>query len=106
MTAQEIFSQKVASKLNENPQKSKSIGGVYEFNVNNAQSTVWTIDLTKDADFVSEGSSGKADVTITINESDLSDIIQKKLNPQMAFMTGKLKVKGNMGMALKLGSIL
>ena len=106
MTAQEIFGQKVSAKLNENPDKSKAIGGIYEFNVTNAASATWTIDLTKDKDFVSEGASGKADVTITINETDLADIIQKKLNPQMAFMTGKLKVKGNMGMALKLGSIL
>ncbi len=106
MTADEIFNQKVAAKLNENPQKSKAVGGIYEFNVTDAKQTVWTIDLTKDAGFVSEGSSGKADVTITISEANLSDIVAKKLNPQMAFMTGKLKVKGNMGMALKLGSIL
>jgi len=106
MNVQEIFTQKVAARLNENPQKSKSIGGVYEFNVPNAASVTWTIDLTKDANFVYEGASGKADVTITINEADLADIVQKKLNPQMAFMSGKLKVKGNMGMALKLGSIL
>lgn len=106
MTTKEVFSQKVASKLNENPEKSKSIGGIYEFNVPDAESSAWTIDLTKDADFVTEGSSEKADVTITISESDLVDIIEKKLNPQMAFMSGKLKVKGNMGMALKLGNIL
>lgn len=106
MTAKEIFSQKVADKLNENPEKSKSIGGVYEFVVPDAAESTWTIDLTKDQDFVTEGSGGSADVTITINEGDLADIIAKKLNPQMAFMSGKLKVKGNMGMALKLGNIL
>jgi alkyl sulfatase BDS1-like metallo-beta-lactamase superfamily hydrolase len=106
MTTKQVFSEKVAVKLNENPGQSKAIGGVYEFNVPDAENSIWTIDLTKDADFVTEGSSGKADVTITISESDLSDIIEKKLNPQMAFMSGKLKVKGNMGMALKLGNIL
>ena len=106
MTAEEIFGQKVASRLNEDPVKSKSVGGVFEFVVPDASKSTWTIDLTRENDFVFEGSEGKAEVTITVNEQDLSDIVEKKLNPQMAFMGGKLKVKGNMGMALKLGNIL
>ncbi len=37
---------------------------------------------------------------------DFMSMIQGSLNPQMAFMTGKLRVKGDMGLALKLQSIL
>jgi putative sterol carrier protein len=33
-------------------------------------------------------------------------IIEGDVNPTMAFMTGKLKIEGNMGMAMKLGSAL
>ena len=41
-----------------------------------------------------------------LSAGDLSDIVEGKLNPQMAFMSGKLKVSGDMGLALKLGTIL
>jgi len=106
MTAEEIFNQKIAEKLNSNPEKVKSINSIYEFEIIGDNPETWTIDLTKESDFVSKGSSGSPNCTVSIKIEDLSDIVEKKLNPQMAFMTGKLKVKGDMGLALKLGSIL
>ncbi len=104
-TAKEIFD-KIQSKISSNLEKARSINSVYEFKISDSTPDTWTIDLTKDASQVSEGSSGSAKCTVTIKSSDLADIIEKKLNPQMAFMTGKLKVAGDMGMALKLGTIL
>jgi putative sterol carrier protein len=38
--------------------------------------------------------------------SDFVDMINGKLNGQMAFMTGKLKVAGDMGLAMKLQTLL
>src|SRR5690349_5299984 len=104
-TAQEIFD-KIQGKISANPDKAKSVNGIYEFKISDGSPDTWTIDLTKDAGQVSQGSSGNAKCTVTIKSQDLADIIEKKLNPQMAFMTGKLKVAGDMGMALKLGNIL
>jgi putative sterol carrier protein len=39
-------------------------------------------------------------------EGDFLDMVAGKLNGQMAFLTGKLKVAGDMGLALKMGSFL
>jgi putative sterol carrier protein len=48
----------------------------------------------------------EADVTLTAEADVFRAILDGEMNPTMAFMTGKLKVDGNMGMAMKLGSVL
>ncbi len=47
----------------------------------------------------------EADVTLIISEENFEGLIDGSLNPQMAFMMGKLKIDGDMGLALKLGDL-
>ncbi len=47
-----------------------------------------------------------ADCTITMAAEDLDDMLSGDLNPTAAFMSGKLKVDGDMSVAMKLGSIV
>jgi putative sterol carrier protein len=49
---------------------------------------------------------GEADVTLTASPEDFRAILEGGLSPTKAFMTGKLKVDGEMGLAMKLGSVL
>jgi putative sterol carrier protein len=64
------------------------------------------VDLTKAEDQVSEGTHPSPGVTVTMTAKDFLDLVNKKLNGQMAFMQGKLKIKGDMSLALKLQQIL
>ncbi len=47
-----------------------------------------------------------ADCTVKVTMADFLDIAAGKQNAQMAFMMGKLKVEGDMGVAMQLGKIL
>ena len=46
-----------------------------------------------------------ADVTFVLSTEKFEGLIDGSLNPQMAFMTGQLKIEGDMGLALKLADI-
>ena len=45
-----------------------------------------------------------ADVSMSASAETFQGIIEGDVNPTMAFMSGKLKIEGDMGMAMKLGS--
>ena len=45
------------------------------------------------------------DCTITLTVDTLGDMLSGELNPTTAFMTGRIQVSGNMGVALKLQGI-
>ena len=48
----------------------------------------------------------EADVTLTAAPETFKSLFEGDLNPTAAFMTGRLSVDGNMGLALKLSSVL
>ena len=106
MTVKEIFEQKIPGNIEEDPDKAKKIGAIYQFNITGEQSGNWFVDLASDAPGVHEGTSDGAKCTITVGDNDFVDIVSGKLNPQMAFMSGKLKIAGDMSLAMKLSSVL
>jgi putative sterol carrier protein len=62
-------------------------------------------DGTGDSPDVGNDDKGDADTTITITAENLEKLMQGNLDPTLAYMTGKLKVEGKMGVALKLTSM-
>ena len=102
----QYFEEKIAKKLQDHPDISKSVNSVYEFNITGDNGGVWTVDLTKEPGAVSSGSTGAAKCTVTCAAGDFMNIVSGKMNPQMAFMSGKLKIKGDMGLAMKLQKVI
>lgn len=66
----------------------------------------WTVKIEDGVGNISEGADGDADCTVSVSADNFLKIVSKEANAQMMFMTGKLKVKGNMGLAMKLQKVL
>jgi len=101
----EFFKSK-AEQLQESGGSLEGINAIYQFNLSGDEGGSWVIDLASDDKGVREGEEDTAQCIISMTAPDFMSMIQGSLNPQMAFMTGKLRVKGDMGLALKLQSIL
>lgn len=105
-TPKEIFEEKLPGQLKAKGDAVTKVNAIYQFVINGANGGTWWVDATKSGGEVGSGDKDGAKCTITMNDTDFVDMVTGKLNGQMAFMTGKLKIKGDMSLALKLGSIL
>jgi putative sterol carrier protein len=97
------FFEELSEKLSAKPEKIAGMNCVYQFRVTDA---AWNVKLADGKVAVAEGEAPTPNCTITMAEADFLDLVSGKLNGQMAFLTGKLKVAGDMGLALKLGSFI
>ena len=96
MTAQEFFAQ-LPQKAD--PEKTAGMTNTYVFDVEDVGQ--WTVAVDDGTVTVTEGAA-EADCTITASEETLVKIATGEANPTTAYMTGKLKIAGDMGAALKL----
>jgi putative sterol carrier protein len=102
ITVKEYF-EGLPEKLSAKPEKVAGMNCVYQFRVTDS---AWNVKLEDGKVAVAEGEAPAPNCTITMAEADFLDLVSGKLNGQMAFLTGKLKVAGDMGLALKLGSFI
>ncbi len=82
----------------------KKVGYVYHFEISPEKGkppVVWTLDLKNGNGSLTKGKVGKADATFSLVDADAVGLFDRTLNPQTAFMQGKMKIKGNMGAAQK-----
>ncbi len=87
------------------PELAKRVKGVYVFDISGPNGGVWRVDL-KDAPGVTEGDRSDMDISISLTDSDFVDMVHGRLNPQIAYMTGKMIVEGNSAFALKILKVL
>ena len=62
---------------------------------------VYELDLKNGKGNVQEGRPKKCDATFTMTDDDFEAVCMGKMNGQTAFMTGKMKIKGNLAKATK-----
>lgn len=85
----------------------KSTNGLYRFDLSGEHSGVWFLDLKSGAGSAGQGEpESKADVVMKMDSADFSKMFAGKMKPTLAFMSGKLKIKGDMTLAIKLEKLM
>ncbi|PSL43588.1 SCP-2 sterol transfer family protein [Salsuginibacillus halophilus] len=105
MTLQAKFKE-LESKMNASPEEIEGVNKVYQFNIKGEDESVYQVIFADGQATFEAGTPHEPQCTLKMKENDLIKLIEGNLNPTTAFMTGKLKVEGDMGQALKLQNIL
>lgn len=92
----------IKAELAENVKKIDPIGKKLKFQLDD---DVLVIDGTGTENLLSEEDVA-ADCTVTMSKDIYQKLQQKKIKPMMATLTGKLKVKGDLGLARKLKELM
>lgn len=85
----------------------KKTGAIYEFNVKGEEAGLWFADLKNGTGLVGKGKPPiSPDATLTMDSKHFFDMFSGKLKPASAFMTGKLKISGDLQKAMKLEKLM
>lgn len=97
-TLQKVLSEELVKKVN----------GVYSFKITDATTnSEWYFDLKNKSGKLEAGKyAEKTDCQMTMTAEVFNKMVSGNLKPAAAFMSGKLKIKGNMGLAMKLEKLM
>ena len=88
-----------------NKEASKGLNAIYQFDLSGDGGGKWHVIVANERIQVKEGAHASPNITISMSATDYLDLVNGKLNGQVAFMTGKLRIAGDMGLALRMQSL-
>jgi sterol carrier protein 2 len=103
-TATQFMTDTLASRITGNPDRARKIGGIYEFVIDGDGGGTFTLDATVPE--VREGPSPNPGCRIRIGSTTFLDLVAGRVNPMSAFAQQKLRVEGNVALAIRLQDFL
>jgi putative sterol carrier protein len=101
-TAQELM-RRIGEKIAGRKELLSAVGAVYKFVLDGDGGGTYLVDLKSDLK-VTEGD-GPAACTVLMTAADFVDLFEGRANGQALFFGGRLRVEGDMGLALKLQTL-
>jgi putative sterol carrier protein len=88
-----------------NPAAAVGMTKTLQWNVTGDQAGVWAFQIVNGEGKLIPGGVEKPDITFTVSDNDWLAITEGKLDATNAFMTGKLKIAGDMMLAMKVPTL-
>ena len=85
--------------------KAAGTNATIQYDISGDGGGTWNAVIKDGTCAVTPGAAASPNLTLQISAQDWLDMLSGKQSGQMLFMSGKLKVKGDMGLAMKLGSM-
>lgn len=104
-TMKEVYSE-LGITLKNNAEQNKGVNGVFQFDLSGDDPMNFYFELVDGAATMSEGNADNPTITFTMTDANFKKMNDGKLNGAMAVMSGKVKVKGDMSLAMKLEKIM
>ena len=99
-TPKEFFEETLPSRFK--PEKAAGIDITVQVKITGPNGGDWVVTIKKQNLEVKEGTHPSPTLELNMAETDYMDLINGKMSGEKAFITGKLKFKGNIGLALRL----
>lgn len=101
----EIWEQ-ITRLMNEHPEPHQDSECVYQFDLSGEMSGTYQLILNKGKVSVEQGSPYSSECRLIMDFNEFKQLLFGQLNSTMAYMMGKIKVDGSLGLALKLETLL
>jgi putative sterol carrier protein len=87
------------------PEKAGDLDTVIQFELTGEESGSWAVIIKDGAASVEKGKREDAAMVLSADSQDYKDIVTGRLAPMKAFMAGKVKLEGNLNMAMKFAEL-
>jgi putative sterol carrier protein len=98
--------QKIEEALNQNTTPIEGLDVIYQYDITGDEAETYQLHLKNGTAKVVKGAENKADCVLSLSLENFRQMLIGKLNGTAAFMSGKLKIKGDIGKAIKMEGIL
>ena len=85
--------------------RAQGVKAVVQYDITGEGGGTYHVEIADGKCAVHDGAGASPNLTLTMSGPDWLDMVAGKLNGQMAFMSGRLKLKGDMGLAMRLAGI-